>query len=108
MKAGELLHARVYTSDGEKLGHVFELIAEKSGPIVTELQGQALVVAEVLVGSRAAFLRLGYKSREMKGPHGLRFLQKRLTGFRVPWDQIESIEGRAVRLRCAKSDLAAI
>ena len=108
MKASDLLRSEVVASGGEKIGHVFEIVADKSGPVVTELQGPALSVCELLVGARASMLRLGYKSREMKGPHGLKFVQHRLRGYRLPWDQVESIEAGRIVLRCAKSDLAAI
>lgn len=105
MRAGELLAAEVYASDGVKVGHVFEIVADKRGPALSDL-GPGLSVCELLVGPRAGLLRLGYKTRAMKGPPGLRFLQDRLTGYRVPWDEIDSISGGRIDLRCTKSDLS--
>jgi sporulation protein YlmC with PRC-barrel domain len=108
MRASDLLRAEVFAAGGEKVGHVFEMLADKSGPVVTELQGPALTVCELFVGPRASLLRLGYKSREMQGPPGVRLVQKRLSGYRVPWDEIESIEPGRIQLRCSKSELADI
>jgi sporulation protein YlmC with PRC-barrel domain len=108
MRAGEILKAEVYASDGGKVGHVFEIVADKSGPVVRQLQGRALVVSDLLVGARASLLRLGYKTREMKGPHGLRWLLSRFRGYRVPWDEVDSIAAGRIELRCSKDDLAKV
>jgi sporulation protein YlmC with PRC-barrel domain len=105
MRAGELLGCAVVSSDGEKVGHVFELLADRSGPVVSELQGPALEICELFAGPRAGLLRLGYKSREMKGPHGLRFVQKRLRGYRIPWDAVEDIQPDRITLRCTRAEL---
>ena len=108
MRASDLLTAVVFASGGEKVGRVFEMIADKSGPVVTDLQGRSLSVCELLVGPSASLMRLGYKSREMQGPPGVRFIQNRFNGYRVPWEEIESIEGGRIQLRCSKGDLAEI
>lgn len=105
MKASELIGCDVVASDGERMGRVFELLADRSGPVVSELQGGALEVCELLVGPSASLLRLGYKSRAIKGPHGLRFIQNRLRGYRVPWERIESIEPGRVLLDCDKDEV---
>jgi sporulation protein YlmC with PRC-barrel domain len=106
MRAGELIGSVVIASDGEKVGHVFELLADRSGPVVTDLQGRSFEVCELFAGSRAGLLRLGYKSREMQGPPGVRFLQKRLSGYRIPWEAVGDIKPGRITLRCKRSELA--
>lgn len=106
MRAGELLHCDVYSSGGERIGHVYEIVAKKTGPVVSELQGRALEVSDLLVGRRASLIRFGYKTREMTGPIGFRFLGKRMSGYRVPWSEVASINASRITLRCAKDELA--
>jgi sporulation protein YlmC with PRC-barrel domain len=102
---GDLLHCDVVTRDGARVGRVFDLTARRTGPQVSELQGRAPQIEELFVGPRAFALRLGYKSREMTGPPGLRLIAARLKGWRVPWDAVDTIEDDVITLMATKAEL---
>jgi hypothetical protein len=44
----------------------------------------------------------------MQGPPGAKLVQARVKGYRVPWEEIESIDGRRITRRCMKGDLRKI
>lgn len=103
-----MIGAVVLDADGTPVGKVWEIEARKTGLLVSEWLGNALQVGAFHVGTAGVFLRLGYFSREMLGPHGLRFLARRTKGLRVRWEQVESLEGRTVRLNRSQAELETI
>ena len=107
MKASNLIDARVLDSNGEKIGHIFEIHATKSGPAASESWGRSLVVDEVYIGPRAAIVRLGYGRRAMNGPFILNWLGRHTSGYRARFEQIASVDesGHVVRLNCSRSGL---
>ena len=108
MKASVLIGSLVVDSEGRRLGHLHEIRAQQTGPLVSEAMGNSLQIQTLFVGGAGLFVRLGYYEREMVGPHGLRFLSRRRKGFRVKWDQVESVEDKIVRLNCPDSELEPI
>jgi sporulation protein YlmC with PRC-barrel domain len=108
MKASDLIGSVVIDSEGKRLGHLHEIEARRSGPMVSESVGNALQIHSLFVGSTGMFVRLGYFNREMVGPHGLIFLARRSKGFRVSWDHVESVEPLLVRLNCPVDELELI
>lgn len=107
MRAGEILDAVVYSSDGEKVGHVYELHGSKSGSQASDSWGPSIRIDELHVGSRAALMRLGYRRSRQKGPLLFRLLAGRSRGFKVTWDQIDDINrgSRRIDLRSSRSEL---
>lgn len=105
MKASDLVGSKVYDSDGKLLGHCFDVEATATGPRVSDEWGNALQVSGILCGPVAIVQRLGYRHRDIRGPHGLRWLAHRLKGYRVSWDQVASVEHRVLRLACTEADL---
>jgi hypothetical protein len=108
MRAHDLISSEVVTKDGEKLGRVFDLEATRTGPVVNEVAGRALELSAVLVGSAAFLHRLGFHRTDMKGPVGLRFLVRRLPGYRVPWSAVEDHGEGTIKLSCSKGELERI
>jgi hypothetical protein len=108
MKASDLLGSKVYTRDGQELGRLFDIEARKTGPMVSEAWGNALQVSALLVGSFAALHRLGFQRRVMRGPIGLRFIARRLKGYRVRWNQLAAIEQHRIFLNCPANELERI
>ena len=108
MKASDLLGSKVYARDGKELGRLFDIEARKTGPMVSEAWGNALQVSGLLVGSFAALQRLGFQSRVMRGPIGLRFIARRLRGYRVRWNQLAAIEQHRIFLNCTTDELELI
>ena len=106
MKASDLLGRKVFTTDGAEVGKLFDIEAQKTGPLMSEAMGNALQVSALIVGPRAFLLRLGFKRRAIRGPVGAGRLAKRLKGFRVRWDQIAAIEEHRIILRCNRDDLS--
>jgi sporulation protein YlmC with PRC-barrel domain len=105
MKASDLIGSKVYDAGGEFVGHCFDIEATRTGAVVSKSFGRALEVTGLLVGSGAAVQRLGFIHRKVRGPIGLRWLAGRLNSYRIPWDQLASVEHRHLRLACSKSDL---
>ncbi len=105
MKASDLIGSAVVDSEGKRLGRLYEIEARRSGPMVSESMGNALQIHSLFVGPAGLFVRLGYFKREMVGPHGLTFLARHSKGFRVDWDQVESVEHLLVTLNCPASEL---
>jgi hypothetical protein len=108
MKASDLLGSKVQTRDGNHLGHVFDIEAQKTGPFVSEAWGNALQISGLLVGSFAALQRLGYQRRVIRGPIGLRFLAHRAKGYRIRWNQLAAIEQHRIILNCSADELERI
>lgn len=107
MRVGQLLGARVIDAQGRKIGHVFEIEAVQSGPVVSESMGQALQIRTLLVGARGLFVRFGYKeSRLARGPMGL--ITKPADGYAVAWAEIEEIGRRVIRLSKQRGELTSL
>lgn len=103
MRAHELIGAQVVTANGERLGRVFDLEASATGPELNEVVGKAFELSALLVGGSAFLHRLGFSRRDMRGPIGVRFLARRLPGYKVSWDQVEGIDANRITLSCKKS-----
>jgi sporulation protein YlmC with PRC-barrel domain len=86
----QLIGKRVVSADGQIVGRVADLTAERSG--------DALVVTALLVGPTAFLRRLGLG-------RWLPFVERR--PCRVPWRAIERIDDR-IRLRVPRAALAAM
>jgi sporulation protein YlmC with PRC-barrel domain len=108
VKASDLIGSVVVDSEGRRVGRLHEIEARRSGPLVSESFGNALQIHSLFVGPAGMFVRLGYLKRDMIGPHGLMFLARRSKGFRVGWDQVESVEHLVVTLNCPASELEPI
>jgi hypothetical protein len=108
MKVSDLLGSTVYARDGTKVGHLFDIEARKTGPLVSEAWGNALQISGLLVGSLALLLRLGFHQRTMRGPIGVRFLARRAKGYRVSWDQLAAVSEGSVLLNCGVGELERI
>ena len=87
MKLSDLLGARIATESGDRLGHVFDVRAERvgDGPPAGEWRVKALVV-----GRRGVFERLGMRSA---GDEPL------LDRDVVPWDAVVRLEPGEVLVR---------
>jgi hypothetical protein len=105
VRASNLLDAVVYTSDGARVGRVFELEAARTGPHASEAWGAALQLTRVLIGNRTFFLRLGFQRSGARAPTGMRFLTSKMRGWAARWDQIERVEAGRVHLNCGVGEL---
>jgi sporulation protein YlmC with PRC-barrel domain len=105
MRASDLIPRRVRTSDGEHIGRIFEVEAAVSAAAGAERH--ALQITQLFVGSRSSILRLGFHSRDMEGPIGIKFLARRLTGYKVEWAQVVEV-GEEVVLGVPKAELERI
>jgi sporulation protein YlmC with PRC-barrel domain len=108
VRAHDLLGSIVFTSDGKKLGRVFDLEATRTGPVLNNIEGRAFELSGLLVGYGALLQRLGFHRTQMRGPVGLKFLVERMKGYRVPWDRVETIDTHEIRLACTSSELTRI
>ena len=95
MRVGDLISHFVRTSDGQRIGRVFDVEAAVdespgSGP------GASLRVTRLFAGAGSSILRLGFHRRDVQGPLGVRFLARRLKGYVISWDQVESVEDEIV------------
>jgi sporulation protein YlmC with PRC-barrel domain len=75
MRLSELLHRKVVTESGRRLGHVHDLRAER--------RGDRLVVTAVLVGRRAFFEHFG-----LGVGAGRQGTKLRTAASSVPWDAV--------------------
>jgi sporulation protein YlmC with PRC-barrel domain len=90
-----LLGMKVRDAEGNPVGHVEEIVAER--------RGGEYVVREYLLGRAALLNRLSVRAKGFLGS-GL-FGQPSHRGYRVPWDKLDlSDEGRP-RLTCAEEEL---
>jgi sporulation protein YlmC with PRC-barrel domain len=105
MKISELLDQEVFDSDGDSLGKVFEVVTDRSGPLVNEAIGNAPAISYLLVGRRAVWFRLGFGHREMRGPTGMPSLTRLFKGYRVPWDRVESRDDDGIDVSVAADEL---
>jgi hypothetical protein len=105
MRAGNLLEAEAYTSDGVRVGRVFELEASRTGPQMSDSWGAGLRLTRLLIGKRSFFLRLGFQRSGARAPTGLRFLTNRMDGWGARWDQVARVEAGRVHLNCGLSEL---
>ena len=106
MKASDLIGAQVFDREGEKLGRLFDIEASRTGPLVSEAEGNALQISGLLVGSRAFLLRLGFGRSNIKGPYGFGWFARKAPGYRVRWEDIAAIEGDRILLGRVRSELA--
>ena len=105
MHASDLIPRPVRTSEGERIGRIFEV--EAAVFAAPGAERHSLQVARLFVGSRSSILRLGFHSRDMKGPIGVKFLARRLTGYMVDWAQVAEV-GDEVVLSVPKAELQRI
>jgi sporulation protein YlmC with PRC-barrel domain len=96
MRASELLGLDVVDRNGREVGHVFD--------IETESFRSTWRIVRLVVGSAGFVFRLGFENRDMKGPIGLPAIGRRLTGYRVNWEDIAEIEGR-IKLKASIGEL---
>jgi len=75
MRLSELLHRKVYTESGRKLGHVHDVRAE--------MRGERLLITGVIVGRRALLEHFGIGLA--KGRTGAKL---RTTAKVVPWSAV--------------------
>lgn len=102
MRAHELLDADVITLEGETIGKVLELLAE---PRSDGNEVPTLEITRLLVGERGLLLRLGFRSREMQGPPGLRWLANMAHAYEVPAEAIGSIADGCIRINLRSNEL---
>jgi hypothetical protein len=97
MRLSELLKHEVVDGSGKSLGEVQDVRLVQDGPNVGTF-GPSLRVDGVVIGRRAAGVRLGYHRDEVKGPWVLRALFRRLEkrGRFARWDQLEIGDDRII------------
>jgi hypothetical protein len=82
------------------MGSVDDVRLVQDGPI-QGVFGAALRVEGVLIGHGGLGVRLGFNRADVKGPRPLKALfgaMERRARY-APWEQVESADGRVVRLR---------
>jgi sporulation protein YlmC with PRC-barrel domain len=90
-----LLGKRVVEANGQSVGRIEEVRAEK--------QGDGVYVQEYLLGPHALLERLSVwlmRVSPMRRVH-----DHRSGGYRVPWDQLDLTNPERPRLRCPKQTL---
>src|SRR4051794_22926752 len=90
MRYHQLVGKTVIAADGQIVGRVADLMAERSG--------DALVVTALLVGPTAFLRRLGLRAPWRVGDH---------RPCRVPWRMVERVDAR-IHLRVPRSTLDAV
>jgi sporulation protein YlmC with PRC-barrel domain len=90
MRYYELVGKRVLASDGRKIGHVADLVAEA--------QGETLCVTALLVGPTALARRITFKRSR---------LFRELPPLRVPWQLVERIDEQ-VHLRVTFAEVETV
>lgn len=88
MSYHELVGKRVFTADGQAIGRIADLVAER--------QGERLCVTRLLVGRTGLARRIGF---------GRSTLIHLATPWDVPWSLVVQI-GRHVQLAVDRADLA--
>ncbi|TPM34716.1 hypothetical protein [Mesorhizobium sp. B2-3-4] len=95
----QLAGRRVFSKEGQCIGHLEEIVAEADG--------DDLVVTEYHVGIFAAFERLSASSIGTALLDLIR-LRHREGIYRIPWDKLDISDPVRPVLRCSEQDLAAM
>jgi hypothetical protein len=99
MNLSDLVRCPVVDVTGTPLGRVEDVLLVQDGPLLLPF-GAALRVDGLIVGKHSIGTRLGYNREGVKGPWLLRTIfsaLERRTRY-VPWDAVESWDGRVVRI----------
>lgn len=105
LRLGTMLRARVHDSDGKQLGRVHDVVARRTGPVLNEAAGQAMVVDRLVVGPGGMLGRLGRSSRRHSAPAVLRRLTS--DAYEVPWAEVASCSGGRLHLTVTAAALDA-
>jgi hypothetical protein len=99
MLASELLGVDVVAADGRRLGRVDDLRVVRDGPYVDGF-GNAMRVADLVVGPGGIAVRLGYVRHGVQGPALVRWWARRVERrcLLVPWAAVASYDGGVLRL----------
>jgi sporulation protein YlmC with PRC-barrel domain len=99
MLASELLGLDVVDVDGRDLGRVDDVRVVRDGPYV-EGFGNAMRVADLVVGPGGVAVRLGYVRHGVRGPALIRWWAKRAERrcLLVPWERVATIGDGRIQL----------
>jgi sporulation protein YlmC with PRC-barrel domain len=106
MRASDLVGARVRDADGADLGTVSDIRLVQDGPVLGTWGAAFRVVGLVVAPPRTGSF-LGYERGPVNGPwlvaKVVRWLHR--DGVFVPWDDVESVADRVVRVARRRADL---
>ena len=107
MHLSDLLGARVVDLDGQEVGRVRDVRLVQDGPLQGTF-GAALRVHGLVVGPNGLAGRLGYDRHGVDGPWLVAATVRRLARRDrfAPWDAVDQIADRCVRLNCRRAELA--
>src|SRR3954453_8579153 len=107
MHLSDLLHSRVIDADGADIGSVEDVRMVQDGPLLLPFGAAFRVEALVVVGGHRAGTRLGFVRGGLKGPWLVRAIFSALErrSAYVAWDDVESWDGKTVRVGRRRYDL---
>jgi sporulation protein YlmC with PRC-barrel domain len=105
MRLSDLLDSEVVDRDGERIGHVHDVLLVQDGPPLGTW-GAALRLEALVVGRGSIGTRLGITRPQMKGPWILKllFARQRASRVLVPWDRVREVGDDRITADCVAAE----